>query len=233
MEGDPQAWLVPGLVALRWWALLQVQGLWRAAVGPWWTVVSVGLALGLAVSGAAPWAVTVPVVDPWVAAVAELVLGGLVGLVVALPGYAVLGAAEASARIVGMSPRAWRALTLGVVGATALGLGLHQPLLLGARGVFEAWPVGDPFGWAMAEVSVARLAHGLVLLALTLATPALLAGAVGELVVRVVGARAGAGGAMALGMAPWLRMAGALVATGASWAAYDAVWAARALSPLP
>ncbi len=230
---DGEAWLVPGLVALRWWALLQVQGLWRNAVGPWWTAISVGLAVLLATSGAAPWTVARPAVDPWLAAGAEVALGGLVGIVIALPGYAVLGAAGASARVVGTAAGPWRALTLALVGALALGLGVHRPLLLGAQALFVAWPVGDPSAWAIAEVSVARLAHGLALLALTLATPALLAGALGDLVVRVVGARAGAGAGLAEGIAPWLRTAAALVATGASWAAYDAVWATRGLTPLP
>lgn len=227
METEPQAWLGVGLVALRWWALLQVQALWRAAVGPWWTAVSAGLAVGLAV-GTGAWGV-VPRVDPWIAALAELCLGGLVGLVVALPGHAVLGAAGASARVLGVAPGPWRALVLAIVGATAIGLQLHRPLLLGAQGTFEAWAVGDPLAWGAVEVPVGRLAHGLALVALTLATPAMLAGALGELVLRVAGARAGAAGAMLEGAAPWLRVAGAAVATGASWAAYDAVWAARAL----
>jgi hypothetical protein len=227
VEGEPHAWLGILLGALRWWALLQVQALWRAAVGRWWTAVSAGLALGLAVSTGA-WTV-VARVDPWVAALAELGLGALVGLVVALPGHAVLGAAGASARVLGVAPGPWRALVLGLVGATALSLGLHRPLLLGAHATFEAWPVGDPLAWGVVAVPVARLAHGLALVALTLATPALLAAAVGELALRVAGARAGVGAPLLDGAAAWLRAAGAAVATGASWAAYDAVWAARAL----
>jgi hypothetical protein len=148
---------------------------------------------------------------------------------VALPGYAVLGAAGASARVLGTVPGPWRALTLALVGATAIGLGLHRPLLLGAQGVLETWSVGDPLAWGTMDVPIGRLAHGLALLALTLATPALLAGALGELVLRIAGARAGVGGPMVDGVAPWLRVAAAAVATGASWAAYDAIWAARAL----
>lgn len=227
MDGLPAAWLGVGLVALRWWALLLAQALWRAAVGPWWVAASAGLAVVLALGSGSAGAVAR--VDPWLAAAAEVGLGGLVGLVVALPGHAVLGAAGASARALGAAPGPWRALTLALVGAAALGLGLHRPLLLGAQGTFEAWAVGDPLAWGTMEVSVGRLAHGLALLALTLATPALLAGALGEVVLRVAGARAGVGGPMLDGAAPWLRVAGAAVATGASWAAYEASWAARAL----
>jgi hypothetical protein len=227
VEVDAQPWLGVALVALRWWAMLQAQALWRAAVGRWWTVVAAGLAVVLAL-GSGSWGMA-PRVDPWLAAVAEIALGGLVGLVVALPGYAVLGAAGASARVLGTVPGPWRALTLALVGATAIGLGLHRPLLLGAQGVLETWTVGDPLAWGAMDVPIGRLAHGLALLALTLATPALLVGALGELVLRIAGARAGVGGPMLDGVAPWLRVAGAAVATGASWAAYDAIWAARAL----
>lgn len=228
MDGEPSiAWLGVGLVALRWWALLQVQALWHAAMGRWWIAVSAGLAVVLAL-GSGGWEI-VPRVDPWLAAAAELVLGGLVGLVVALPGHAVLGAAGASARVLGTAPGPWRALVLGLVGATAIGLGLHRPLLLAAQGTLETWPVGDPLAWGSIDVPVGRLLHGLALLALTLATPALLAGALGEVVLRVVGARAGVGGPMLDGAAAWLRVAAAAVATGASWAAYDVIWAARAL----
>jgi hypothetical protein len=228
VDGDlPIAWLGVGLVALRWWALLQVQVLWHAAVGRWWIAVSAGLALVLAL-GTGSWEI-VPRVDPWLAAAAELILGGLMGLVVALPGHAVLGAAGASARVLGTAPGPWRALVLGLVGATAIGLGLHRPLLLAAQGTLVTWPVGDPLAWGSFDAPVGRLLHELALLALTLATPALLAGALGEGVLRVVGARAGVGGPMLDGAAAWLRVAAAAVATGASWAAYDAIWAARAL----
>lgn len=229
------AWLGPLLVALRWWAMLQVQVLWRRTVGPWWILVTLGASLvlatgsGAAVTGADP--MVDPMVDPWLAAVAELMLGAVVGLVVALPGHAVLGAAQASARVLGTAPGPWRALTLAVVGASVLSLGLHRPLLLGAAGVFEAWPVGDPLAWSLVEVpSPLRLAHALVLLALTMATPALLAGAVAELGARVVGRGPRVAGPAADAVASWLRVAAALVATGASWAAYDAVWAARAMN---
>ncbi|MEM7159786.1 MAG: hypothetical protein AAF799_43500 [Myxococcota bacterium] len=217
-----------GLLALRWWALLSVQVLWRATVGWVWLVVAGVLAVVLASADGAVATAAVGV-DPVLAAAAELMLGALLGLVVALPGYALLGAAQASATVLEARPASWRALTLSVVAATALSLGLHRPLLLGAQALTAAWPVGDPAAWlhASSQVSVARLAHGLALLALTLATPALLVGALAELVARVAGRGSLAGIGDAVG--PWLRVAGALVATGASWAAYDAIWAARAL----
>ena len=56
MEADVPPWLGVWLVALRWWAMLQVQALWHAAVGRWWTVVAAGLALVLAL-GSGSWGV--------------------------------------------------------------------------------------------------------------------------------------------------------------------------------
>ena len=218
-----------GLLALRWWALLAVQVLWRRAVGAPWVAVAAVLAVGLA-SGGEPTAMR-PGVDPWAAAGAELVLGALLGLVVSLPGHALVGAVEASARVLGTAPRPWQALVLALVGATALSLGLHRPLLQGGSVMLERWPVGEPLAWSVvvSAESVARLAHGMALLALTLATPVLLVGAMAELVVGLVGRGSSFAGVMAAAAGPWLRVAAALVATGASWAAYDAIWAERAL----
>ncbi|MCX4241307.1 hypothetical protein [Paraliomyxa miuraensis] len=234
MDGIETAWLwSSSLVALRWWALLQTQVLWRRAVGPWWWAISMGLAVVLAAGSSTAEPVAVAV-DPWSAALAELGLGALVGVVVALPGHAALGAADQSARVLGAAPGPWRALTLAFVGATAISLGLHQPLLRGAHGLLEAWPVGDPLGWSLGAMPApGRLIHALVLLALTMATPVLLAAAVAELGARAWGAGPAVTGPAAVAVAPWLRVAAALVATGASWAAYEAIWAARALGTDP
>lgn len=224
------AWVGPGLVALRWWALLQVQVIWRRTVGPWWTPIAAGLAIVMAMGESGRVAVGVPA-DPWLAAGLELVLGGMIGLVVALPGHALVGAAQASARVLGTAPGPWRALTLSLVAATALGLDLHRPLWIAGRDLGALWPPGRPEVWvdALTRLSVARWAHTMALLALTLATPALLAAAVADAVIGVLGRGPGAVMPTAQGLAPWARVAAALVATGASWAAYDAVWAERAL----
>ncbi len=228
MDMDP-VWLGPGLLALRWMAMLQVQVVWRRSIGPIWTVVAAGLALLLA---SAPGMAITPeggVGDPWTAAIAELVLGGMIGLCVALPGHALVGAAQASSQLLGTTSGPWKALTLCLTGAVALGLGLHRPLLVAGQAMQEAWPLGQPQVWASmaATLPVARLAHAMALLALTLATPALLAGAMAELALRLVGAGPTAVGPTASTVAPWARTAAALVATGASWAAYDAIWAQR------
>lgn len=219
------------LVALRWWSLLAVQVLWRRTVGHAWLAVSVAVAVALATGGIASASAVELEVEPWIAAALELGLGGLIGLVVALPGHALVGAADASARVIGTVPGPWRALTLSLVVATLLSLDLHRPLLLGASAIFEAWPVGQPSQWleGASSVSVGRLAHGTAVLALTLATPALLAAAVAELAVGLAGRGAPEGAGGLGGVGPWFRAAAALVATGASWAAYDVVWAERAL----
>lgn len=238
---DP-AWVGPGLVALRWWALLQVQVIWTRTVGPWWTAVAAGLAIVLA-TGAPGRAVAVESVDLGVALVAELALGGMIGLVVALPGHALVGASQGSAEVLGVGPGPWRALTLSLVAATALGLDLHHPLLVAGQDLWTMWPSGRPEVWldpgmgtsggvsvgSRTALPVARLAHAMTLLALTLATPALLAAAVTELAAGLLGAGPVAVGPAARTLASWTRVAAALVATGASWAAYDAVWAERAL----
>ncbi|MEX1363790.1 MAG: hypothetical protein AB1Z98_11730 [Nannocystaceae bacterium] len=225
-----------GLTALRWWSLLSVQALWRHAVGRSWLAVSAGLAVALAAggpSGSVAAGSGSEVGLPWLAAGSELVLGALIGLVVSLPGLALLGAADATAQVLRAQRGPWRALTVILVAATALSLGLHRPLLLGAAGMLEAWPVGQPGAWieARGAVPLGQLAHGLALLAITLATPALLAGAVMQLVAGMAGRGSPGGAFMAVTAGPWLSAAAALVATGASWAAYDDVWAARALGP--
>jgi len=255
-----EAWLGPGLLALRWWAILLVQVVWRRAVGPGWTLVAAGLGgalalgssgggvaiSGVAISGVAISGVAISGVaisggaisgvaisgDPWLLAAAELLLGALVGLCVALPGHALVGSAEATARVLGTAPGPWRALVVCLVGAVGLELGLHRPLLLAGEGLVEAWPPGEPQAWASAAETIpaGRLAHAMALLALTLATPALLAGAVVELSARLLATGSSAVMPAGATAASWGRVAAALVATGASWAAYEGIWAQRVLA---
>lgn len=224
---------ITGLLLLRIFGLLAMQVMWRRAVGAGWWVLSAPLSLLLAVALAPSVGETSTVAaTSWpTLLLCELGLGVVIGLVASLPGYALLGATDAAARIVGAVRGPWRALVFALVAATALGLGLHHPLLLGLRAVVSAWPVGQPGQWlvSMAAVDPMKLAHGVTMLALSLATPVLLAAAVVEGLVRVV--TSGTPQAMVLGeaAAPWLRAAAALVAVGASWAAYDYLWATRAL----
>lgn len=232
--GELGPWGV-GLVALRWWALLAVQAWWRAAVGRVWLVVAAGLAVALATAGRPGVSVVETAMetgmDPWSAAGLELGLGALVGLVVALPGHALIGAADTSAQVLRTATAPWRALTLCLVAATLLTLGLHRPLLVGASLLFETWPVGEPSTWVegASAVSLGQLAHGLAVVALTLATPALLTGAVVELAVGLAPRGSPAPFGLAGGLGASARAAAVLVATGASWAAYDLVWAERAM----
>lgn len=226
------------LVAVRLWAIIAVQVLWRTIVGPIWFLVAAALAIALALGlglgldiGTTPSAETLTL-GP--AVLAELVLGVVLGLAVSLPGYALLGAVDASSTVLSTASGPWRALSMSVVAAIAMAAGLHHPLLVALRELFLAWPVAQPLAWlhAVQGIEVARLGHGLVLLALTLATPALLAAAVADLGVRAVGVGPRPAADVTVALAPWLRVAAALVATGASWAAYDLVWAQRALGPL-
>lgn len=220
------------LATARLFAIMRVQPAWRLAVGPWWTAVCLGLAAMLSVA-ASPVAPTVPespgLVHAAVLVVVELGVGSLVGLLASLPAYALLGAGAGSAVVLRTAPKPLVALTVSLVLATALSLGLHQPLLAAAIDTLVWLPLAEPWTMSLSPSLLAGAAHTMLLLALALVTPVLLAGATVEIVARLVGRGPGpATGAAAA--APWLRLAAALVALGASWAAYAPAWT-RALMP--
>jgi hypothetical protein len=221
--------LVPwGLVAVRLWAILRAQILWRSAVGPAWSLAAVVLAFAIAgtVTGPAEWQ---PAVDWRVAALAEFALGTTIGLLVSLPGYALLGGMSAVALLVRTQPSAFVGLALVFVLALGMALELHRPLLLAAAGSFDVFALGNPRAWSAALEAdgvawLAEGAHTFALLSIVFATPALLFAAVCELAVRLA--------TQPLeeleGLAPWVRSAAALVALGCSWVAYAHTWAERA-----
>ena len=219
------------LVSVRLWALLRVAPAWRVVVGPWWNVVAAGLAIALAL-------VIAPSLDAPLAAsftelaalvVLELVVGTLLGLLAALPAFALLGASAGSAVIVRSLPGPWVALTAALVLATGLSLGIHHPLLTAALDTFTWLPLAEPTAAPLRLEHLTAAAHTLLVLALALVTPALLAGLVLELVTRLVGRGPGPAAA-ATDVAPWFRLAAALIALGVSWSVYAPAWT-RALLP--
>jgi len=233
--------------ALRVWAILRAQVLWRAAVGPWWWLVAAALSLVLAPAAVgrhvASFDVSVghgfPGVDPatWIlVGILELLVGTVIGLLVTLPGHALVGAAHTSNRLLGLSTLGSRGLlqlAVALVLVMALSLDLHHPLLGGLLGVFAVFPVGRPEMWLGLPseglvTTVAMAAHSMTVLALALVTPVLLGCLVADVVARLLGRGPGAAEPVAGALRPWLRVALALTALGASWAAYPEAWS-RAL----
>lgn len=215
------AWL-----AVRLFALLRAQTLWRGALGGAWPLIAAALA-GLLAAAWRPadvepvaWAVWLPV------AVLEALLGAVLGALVSLPGEAALGAARASGLALGLArPRAWEALHLALAGALALALDLHRPLLAGLRGTAARWPVGQPAAWRFDGGLDAAIAGAgeLAALALGLATPVLLTAAIVELGLGFA-ARVQPLAAAAPALRPWFVTAAALAALGAAWTAYPESW---------
>lgn len=232
MSGALAAW---AWLALRLFALLRVQAVWRAATGGAWTAISAALAVLLAASWTPGREGTVAWEDWLVGAAFEALLGTVLGLLVGLPGEAAVGAAQQSGRELGLvHPRAFAMLHLAGAAALLDGLALHRPLLVALRGLSERWPVGDPSRWDLAldPGALAAAAHAASFLALALATPVLLTRALVEVALGLV-ARVGALQATASALRPWLAGAAALIALGAAWASAPEAWlqAAPGLPP--
>lgn len=223
IPGELAAW---GWLALRLFALLRAQTIWRVVAGASWWAIAGALALGLAAlwRPAAPAAVTPA---RWIVGAGfEVLLGATIGALVSLPGEAALGAGRCSVYALGhRHARAFVALQLTLAAALALSLELHHPLLAGLSEVAARWPVGDPAAWVVAldRELVVGAAHDLTLLALGLATPVLLTAAVVELALALA-APAGPWAALAGAVRPWLVAAAALAALGAAWAIHPEAW---------
>ena len=220
------------LASARVWAVARAQLLWRVAVGPGWTLACVPLSI--AVGGS--WALAqTPVVRPAVGLVElaalvafELALGTGLGLLVALPGVALLGGADESGARVGLSGASrspWTGLTARFVLAGTLALGLHRPWFAAVHGVLAAWPVGNPVSWlpGMSALAVHRIAawiHVTCFLALTFATPVLLVVAIIDLTSRVAETGGTVAEQLVAGVRPWLRASLSGLVLWASWSAY-------------
>lgn len=233
--------------ALRVWAILRAQVLWRATVGPWWWLVAAGLALVLAPPAVGPRMASIDVsfghgflgvdLEAWIlVGMCELLLGTVIGLIATLPGHALVGAAQAQSGLLGLTSVGSRGLVrlaIALVLVMALSLELHHPLLGGLLGTFAVFPVGRPEVWLALPpdglaTTAAMAAHGMTVLALAMLTPVLLGCLISDVVARLLGRGPGAADPVASALRPWLRVALALTALGASWAAYPGAWS-RAL----
>ncbi len=217
-----------GWGALRLFGLLRAQTLWRSALGPVWEGVAAALAVSVALVLLPTLAAQPVPLGRWlVIAVCELLLGSVLGGLLALPGAALLGAAGQSAAQLEISRSRGLPLLL-VIACLSGGLiaGVHRPLLLALRELLALWPVGSPARW-LPELSallawLVAAAHACLVLALTFATPVLLTAATLDLGLRLAG-RSGAAPVVEV-VRPWLAGAAAMLALGAAWAAYPAAW---------
>lgn len=222
-----------GWLALRLFALLRMQSIWRVAAGGAWTPIAAGLAMLLAAAWRPAVDGDVEVMAWLVAAGFEVALGLVVGAIVGLPGEAALGAARQTGRALGLGrPRAWETLHLALAGSLALALDLHRPLLVGLRDAALRFPVGQPeaWRWSLEPAALAELLRNFCVLALGLATPVLLAGAVAELVLAAA-SRVPLLAAVSAASRPWLVAAAALAALGGAWAAYPEAWLRALAAP--
>lgn len=217
------------LLAARALAILIVQPHWRGAVGIAWP----GVAGVLALACALPLASSTVAPPPTVAlVVAELALGAVIGLVVALGGFALVGAASTGVAVLRVPAGPWVTLVLAFVLASALALDLHRPGLLAFSDVADAWPPGRPLAWVGLDAGRAiAAARAMLLLAFTLATPILLGVAAVELALAVAARGPGGAPALAHALVPIGRLAAVLVALGASWAIHPAAWMPSAAPP--
>ncbi len=213
--------------ALRLFGLLRAQTLWRDAIGPLWEGVAAGLAICIAVvvlPAAAPE--SVPLTRWLLIAACELLLGSVLGVMLSLPGAALLGAAGQSAAGLQLRGRSLSLLLMVACLAGGLLAGVHRPLLLALREILGLWPVGAPARWWPGLPTLASwvvsAGHGCLVLALTFATPVLLSAATLDLGLRL--ASRGVVAPVVELLRPWLVVVAALVSLGAAWAAYPHAW---------
>ena len=228
--GIPGVGLLLGLARL--WPLLLMQVAWRRAAGTAWWWLSAALALALAASSPTPPLALVFDPGVWIG---ELLVGLALGAVVSLPGLALLGAADTSARVLwprGEGLELLPSTLVWGVAAVALASGLHRPVLMALTDLSRVVPVGSSprilaDGGALADALAAAAVLGLAL-----ATPALLAAAVATTAARLLqeaGGAVEASGGAAGSAASWARAGAAMVALGASLAARGPDWAAALL----
>ncbi|HFE45348.1 MAG TPA: hypothetical protein ENJ18_07605 [Nannocystis exedens] len=229
------------LAAAIWWALrlgalLSVQVPWLRLLGALWIPIALVLAFAIAGAlalspGSSPLIASAQSIEPVVflkGALLEILFGGLSGLVIGLPGHALLGAANASQRALEIRRGALEPLLIALVLSLCLGLGLDAPLLLGLREFALLMPPGLALAGSLDLLSgdvlgpeiIAKTCAQLLFLALALATPVLLTRAVIELAASLVEPP----GNPRAGLARWLASAAAVIALSASWAAYPTAW---------
>ncbi|NVB36793.1 hypothetical protein G6O69_03040 [Pseudenhygromyxa sp. WMMC2535] len=219
-----------GLASARLWALLRVQPSWRAILGRRWEWCAAALAVSLALGPALSASAEVPelpasLLGAGVAVGFELLLGGVLGLIGALGGWALIGAAGQSEAGLGVGAGEGQgSLATALIAASlaaGLSLGVHVPALRAGLGLFARFELGAPQRWALSlELGRAALLPAVVeasVLAVALATPVLLTRALVDLVVGALARGPEPSATLIAAVLPGLRAAAALIALGAAW----------------
>ena len=220
------------LLSIRWFVALRLQPHWSLALGRLWGAVAAGLGVGVAVSSDGP-GVSLASAQDWIVALGlEIGLGAVLGILVSLPAYALLGGATATAAALRTLPMPFVRMSVSAALVVALSLRLHHPALVALRDQALVFPPGQATHGIAPDLlsTLAVQLDGLLILALTLATPVLLT----VVVVRAAVAAVGAGPTVARpfsdAVGPALATAAALLAFAASWSVYPAGWARSAIS---
>lgn len=233
MDLDPHL-VGAGLLALRWFMALRLQPHWATVVGSLWWPAAAAVAVGVAASTGGP-----PVVlesgEAWAVAVgAEVFLGLGIGVLASLPAYALLGGASASAAALRTAPAPLVRMSVSGALVAALCLRLHHPALVVLRDQAQLLPPARPELWlpSVAELPSRLALHldGMLMLALTLATPVLLSTVILQAAAAVVGSGPSVSRPISTTAAPALATLGALLAFATSWAVYPSGWARSAVS---
>jgi flagellar biosynthesis protein FliR len=223
------------LASARLWACLRVQASWRSAVGIHWEWIAGALAISVAVLAWAGGRLDAGVaVDGSTIAIAlafELLLGSVLGLVISLPGWALVGAAQESEQALAWEGESGSLACLLVAASLAAGLalGLHAPLCAGLLGLFDRFELAHPSAWAPALAELPSYlidrVTAIMLLGLALATPVLLTRMIVSLCLASLGRERHDARELVDVLSPGLRLGAGLVALGAAWSAYPEAFA--------
>lgn len=223
------------LASARTWALLRMQASWRVAIGPSWGLVAAGLAVIVGVlallRGQLPMTLELSWFELLGALAFELLLGAVIGLVVALPGWALIGAAEESAGQLECGEGVARVVVLLSL-AGALELGVHRFVWIGLLEGVNRFPLGEPLAWGQAILCIDLIGACVTwcCLALALATPVLLSRMLVELCLATLRPGGVASVDLHAVLGPGLRVGVGLLALAAAWSAYPQAFARGVVS---
>lgn len=220
------------LLTIRWFVALRLQPHWSLALGRLWWPVAAGLAIGVAAATDVPGA-PLRGLQAWALAVTlEIGLGAVLGILASLPAYALLGGASASASALRTVPMPLVRMSVSAALVAALSLRMHHPALVALHDQALGLPPGRLSNWIAPDLlgTFAALLDGMLILALTLATPVLLTVVVVRSVCAVLGAGPAVSRPFSDAVGPALATAAALLAFAASWSVYPAGWARGAIA---